>query len=80
MEHPFINPAELAEKSMDDLQSSISALTTKLNYAYRYGHGPLINQLNMALDSYRQAYSRKMDDIFAKQKIHPKISIQKDGE
>jgi hypothetical protein len=34
----------------------------------------------MALDSYRQAYSRKMDDIFAKQKIHPKISIQKDGE
>jgi len=65
---------------MDDLQTTISALTNKLNYAYRHGHGPLINQLNMALDSYRQAYSRKMDDIFKKQKIHPKISIQKDGE
>ena len=65
---------------MDDLQTTISALTNKLNYAYRYGHGPLINQLNMALDSYRQAYGRKMDEIFKKQNISPKISIQKDGE
>ena len=79
MEHPFINPHELEEKSLEDLQNTISTLTGKLNYAYRYGHGPLISQLNMALESYRQAYSRKMDEIFKKQKIQPKISIQKDS-
>jgi len=79
MEHPFINTQELEEKSLEDLQLSISSLTSKLNFAYRSGHGPLINQLNMVLESYRQAYSRKMDEIFKKQKIEPKISIQKDS-
>lgn len=80
MEHPFIDPADLSTKSLEDLQTTMAGLSNKLNYAYRTGNGPLINQLNMALDSYRQAFGRKMDDVFSKQNIHPRISIEKDSK
>lgn len=80
MEHPFIDPADLTTKSLEDLQTTMASLSNKLNYAYRTGNGPLLNQLNMALDSYRQAFDRKMDDVFKKQNIHPRISIEKDSK
>jgi hypothetical protein len=73
MEHPFIN--NLQDKSLEDLQNTISSLTSKLTFAYRTGNGPLINQLQMAIDSYKTAYSKKMDELIQKQNIQ--INIQK---
>lgn len=76
MEHPFIR--DLDTKTIEELQTDISNLTSKLNFAYRSSNGPLIHQLNMALESYRNAYAKKMDDLVKKQNIQGQIKIQKD--
>lgn len=74
MQHPFIT--DLSGKTLEELQKTISDLTNKLNFAYRTGNGPLINQIQMAIDSYRHEYSKKMDDLMKKQNINSKIKIQ----
>lgn len=78
MKHPFIN--DLSDKTMDELQTAMSSLNNKLTFAYRTGNGPLIHQLQMAIESYRDAYSKKMDEMMGKQKINSKISIEKDSK
>ncbi len=74
MEHPFIN--NLDEKSLEDLQTTISSLTTKLNFAYRTGNSPLIQQITMAIESYKSAYSKKMNELIDKQKIQAQIRVE----
>lgn len=76
MEHPFIN--NLSDKSLEELQSHISSLTSKLNFAYKTGNSNLINQLNMAIESYRNAYQAKMNDLIKKQNITAQIKITKE--
>lgn len=76
MEHPFIN--NISDKSLEELQKIVSDLTSKLNFAYKTGNGPLIHQVNMALESYKNAYSKKMDELMNKQKLTSQINIQKD--
>lgn len=76
MQHPFIN--NLSEKTLEELQNTISSLTGKLTFAYRTGNGPLIHQLHMAIESYKAEYMKKMDEMVSKQKIQTKISIEKD--
>ena len=76
MQHPFVN--DLSDKSLDDLQKSITDLMNKLTFAYRMGNGPLIQQLQMVINSYRTEYNKKMDELISKQKINTKISIEKD--
>ncbi len=75
MQHPFIT--NLSDKSLEELQKTISDLTSKLTFAYRMGNSALIHQLNMAIDSYRTAYNDKMNDMIKSQKINTKISIDK---
>ena len=62
MKHPFIN--DLSDKTIEELQTAIESLTNKLNYAYRTGNSPLIHQLQMVMESYREQISKKMDEIF----------------
>lgn len=76
MEHPFINKEELGSKTLEELQDAISSLNSKLTFAYRTGNGPLIHQLQMVLESHRNQLSKKMDDLFEKQKINTRINIQ----
>jgi hypothetical protein len=78
MEHPFLSSRDLSEKTIEELQDSISELMNKLTFAYRTGNGPLIHQLQMVLESHRTQYFKKMDDVFAKQKINNQINIQAD--
>ncbi len=75
MQHPFIS--NLSDKSLEELQKTLSDLTGKLTFAYRMGNGALIHQLNMAIDSYRTAYNDKMNEMIKAQKINTKISIDK---
>jgi hypothetical protein len=75
VQHPFIS--DLSDKSLEDLQKTLTYLTNKLNFAYRMGNGPLINQINMVIESYRAAYNKKMDEMVKAQKINTKISIDK---
>ena len=76
MEHPFIH--NLEDKTLEELQNTISDLTKKLTFAYRTGNGPLISQINMAIDSYRGAYNKKMDELIKKQNINAQINITKE--
>lgn len=75
MEHPFI--FDLSDKSLDEIQTKISELTNKLSFAHRTGNRPLINQIQMAIESYRGAYGKKMDEMMSKQKIGTQINVQK---
>ena len=61
---------------LPDLNIEFTELTKKLNFAYRTTNAPLIQQLNMAIESYRNQQKKKMDEIFEKQKIDNKINIQ----
>jgi hypothetical protein len=76
MEHPFIS--NLSDKTVEELQNTISSLTNKLTFAYRTGNQPLVNQLNMAIESYKKEYSKKMDDLVKKKDLGDKINIQKE--
>jgi hypothetical protein len=78
MEHPFIDKAELQEKTLEQLQDTIAGLMNKLTFAYRTGNGPLIHQLQMVLATYKTQQSKKMDEVFEKQKIQNKINIVSD--
>lgn len=75
MEHPFIQSSELKSKTLDELQKVMTSLTTKLNFAYRTANRPLISQLEMALESHRNAYLFKMDEMMEKKNLKDKIKI-----
>lgn len=67
MEHPFLASSSLADKSLDELQSAITNLLGKLNFAQRNGNHPMAHQISMVLESYRSQYNSKMDVILQKQ-------------
>lgn len=75
MQHPFIN--DLSNLSMEELQQKISDLNNKLNFAYRTGKGPLINQLLMVIESYRTEYNKKITEMISKQNLKTQISVEK---
>jgi hypothetical protein len=78
MRHPFIN--DLSNKSLEELQATISTLMGKLTFAYRMGNAPLIHQLQMVLESYRTEYNKQMDAMFKKQNIKTNVSVEKEGQ
>lgn len=76
MQHPFIT--DLSDKSLEDLSKTISDLNQKLNFAYRMQNGALINQLHMAIESYRSEYKRRMDEMYKKNNLEKQINISSD--
>ena len=78
MEHPFI--ASLSDKTLEELQTAISDLTKKLNFAYGMQNGPMIHQISMVLESYKTEHGKKMDAIMKKQNIQSTISVEKEGK
>lgn len=75
MEHPFIN--DLSSLSLEELQTKITDLNNKLNFAYGTGKGPLIHQISMVIESYRNQYKKKMDEMISKQNLKTQINIEK---
>jgi len=80
MEHPFLSSSSLRDKSLEELQSTINDLTTKLTFAYRTRNSALIGQVQMVMESYRNEYNRKMDELINKQNIQSKINVRKGAE
>jgi hypothetical protein len=78
VEHPFLSSKDLEDKSIEEIQDAMSNLMNKLTFAYRTQNGPLIHQLQMVLESHRTQYFKKMDEVFAKQKLNNQINIQSD--
>jgi hypothetical protein len=78
MQHPFIN--NLSDKSLEDLQTNITDLMKKLNFAYSMQNGPMIHQISMVLESYKAEHNKKMDEIMKKQNIQTTVSVEKEGK
>lgn len=78
MEHPFVKQSDLKELSLEQLQEKMATLTQNLTFAYRTGNGPIINQAQMLLESYKTQYKIRMDELFEKQNIKNKINIESD--
>ena len=76
MQHPFIN--NLSDKSLEDLQTNITDLMKKLNFAYSMQNGPMIHQISMVLESYKAEHNKKMDEIMKKQNIQTTVSVEKE--
>ncbi len=80
MEHPFLDKKKLSEKTLEELQNTMTDLMNKLTFAHRIGNRPLINQLQMVIESYRTEASKKLDEVMKKQNLQNQVSIQKEGE
>lgn len=80
MEHPFLNRAALSEKTLEEIQTSLTDLMNKLNFAHRTGNRPLINQLHMVIESYRNEASKKLDEVMKKQNLQGQVNIQKEDQ
>ena len=77
MQHPFIN--DLSDKSLDDLTKTLTDLQGKLTWARRSMNQPLINQMQMVIESYNTEYQKRMDDMYKKQNIEGSINISSDN-
>jgi hypothetical protein len=75
MEHPFM--PDISEKTIDELQASMSDLTNKLTFAHRMGQSFMINQIQMVLEGYKTEYAKRMDELYKKQNIQNNIQITK---
>jgi hypothetical protein len=80
MEHPFLDRKVLSEKTLEEIQTALTGLMNKLTFAHRTGNRPLINQLEMVIESYRTEASKKLDEVMKKQNLQNQVSIQKEGE
>jgi hypothetical protein len=80
MEHPFLDRKQLSEKTLEEIQTDITGLMNKLNFAYRIGNRPLINQLTMVIESYRREAGEKLDEVMKKQNLQGQVSIQKEDQ
>lgn len=76
MEHPFIDKASLKELSVEQIQEKMLDLNNKITFAYRTGNQPLIDQLTMVIETYRNVFTTKMDELFEKQNIKTKINVE----
>lgn len=75
MQHPFVSGLE--DKTMEELQASISDLSTKLTYAMRSNQVSMVNQMQMIIESYKSEYLKRMDDMYKKQNLQNQINISK---
>ena len=78
MEHPLLQ--DLKGLTLEEIQSKVSELNKRLAFAYQTGNQPMINQLQLIMNSYQEAYRNKMDELMPKgdsDKYSNKIDIGK---
>lgn len=57
MEHPLIG--DLSNLKDEEIQEKITELNSKLMAAYKMGNTQLVNQLHMAIESYRNQVNNR---------------------
>lgn len=75
MHHPFIS--DLSDKSIEDLQEAIADLTSKITFAHRTQNAPMIHQLDMIMNSYKDEQKKKLDKLFADKDIGDNIHVDR---
>jgi hypothetical protein len=66
MEHPFLNPQEIKQLKLEEIQNKITELTKKLTIAYQTGNMYLVHQVQMALETYNNAQMEKLREMMPK--------------
>ncbi len=66
--HPFIG--DLSSKTLDEITDTISKLNKQLQYMYRIGKSDMVAQISMAINSYRQEYSKRQQEMWDKKNSH----------
>lgn len=76
IQHPMIG--DLSGKTMQELEEAIAGLNKKMSFVSRSNNFGMINQLMMALNSYRTEYAKRQDELYNKKsdKLVGKIDIQ----
>ena len=62
MEHPLIN--NIDHLGIEDLQTKISDLNKKLNWARRAGNAQVCAQIQLALNTFNAKYQEKQQAIY----------------
>jgi ABC-type methionine transport system ATPase subunit len=73
----FVDQNLLNEKSVEELEKSVSDLHNKLNFAYRTNNRALINQLLSTIESYKSVLHSKIQDTMNKKNINTVVDIKK---
>lgn len=75
--HPMIG--NLSDKTTEELVEAIDKLNNKVSFASRMHNQQMMNQLVMALNSYRQEYYKRQDEALNKksEQLGKKIDISK---
>ena len=63
MMHPLIG--DVSDKSIEELSEIISDLTKKLSMASRVNNFAMTNQISMALNSYRNEFAKKQEELLS---------------
>lgn len=66
--HPFIG--DLGSKTIDELLETITKLNKQLQYMYRIGKVDMVNQINMAIASYKTEYNKRQQEMWDKKNPH----------
>lgn len=61
MEHPFIDPGQYADKSIEDMEKLISDLYGKVKFAQTTRNNHMANQIFMAIESHKKILQAKID-------------------
>ena len=74
--HPFIG--DLSSKTLPELEEKMAELNKKLTFVSRSNNFAMINQIMLALNSYRSEYARRQEEMWSKKsdKLVGKIDIQ----
>lgn len=60
MEHPLIG--DISELTLDQLTERITELTKKIQIARTTGNGHLVHQIEMAMETYQNAYRARVEE------------------
>jgi hypothetical protein len=73
--HPMIG--DLSSKTLEELQETINNLNNKVAFMSRMHNQTMMNQLIMALNSYRSEYSKRQEEMWNKksEQLKGKIDI-----
>jgi len=64
MEHPSIHQADLKKMTIEEIQTKLKDVITKLNFAYTMGNPAVISQLEMIRESYMNAQIESLNASF----------------
>ena len=65
MEHPLIG--DISGLTTEELSAKISELNKKLAIAGRTGNGHVCNQIRMAIESYQNLYTQRLEEQYRRQ-------------